>query len=35
MTNEFYDDIRVRAKADGANTDVGAAFNGYLAKVIV
>ncbi len=27
-------DIRVRAKADGANTDVGAAFNGYLAAVI-
>ena len=27
-------DVRVRARADGANTDVGAAFNGYLAKVI-
>ena len=27
-------DLRVRAKADGANTDVGASFNGYLAKVI-
>lgn len=27
-------DIRVRAKADGANTDVGASFNGYLATVI-
>ena len=26
-------DIRVRAKADGAGTDVGATFNGYLAKV--
>ena len=26
-------DIRVRAKADGAGTDVGAAFSGYLFKV--
>lgn len=27
-------DIRVRAQADGANTDVGAQFTGYLAKII-
>lgn len=27
-------DIRVRAKSDGTSIDVGAAFNGYLAKVI-
>lgn len=26
-------DIRVRAKADGASTDIGCAFNGYLLKV--
>lgn len=26
-------DVRVRAVADGTNTDVGAAFNGYLASV--
>lgn len=27
-------DVRIRAKADGANTDIGAAMGGYLAKVI-
>ena len=27
-------DVRVRARADGAGTDVGATMAGYLAKVL-